>query len=135
MKISNSVCMANVSEKLNIPLSLPTFFLLLGVWLMKPLSFTNVWLLFCPLLSYSRLAPLLSFISQLHSVVACICGARSSSGHFDRAPPPMDLVRVESHFFYCTCVLYAQVKFYILLFLKVIHFVQLGVKKVCRVCV
>jgi len=38
----------------------------------------------------------LSF-SLLRSAIACIRGARSSSGHFYRTPPPMDLVRVESH--------------------------------------
>jgi len=32
----------------------------------------------------------LSF-SLLCSVIACICGARLSSGHFDTAPSPMDL--------------------------------------------
>ena len=70
---------------------------------MKPLSFTNIWLLFCPIsggiISYSVtlgwLRCCLSF-SLLHSAIACICGARSSSGQFDRTPPPMDLVRVES---------------------------------------
>ena len=34
--------------------------------------------------------------SLLRSAIACIHGARSSFGHFDRTPPPMDLVRVES---------------------------------------
>ena len=48
MKTSNGVLMANVSEKLNTPHSLPWFFPLLEVWLMKPPSFRNVWLLFCP---------------------------------------------------------------------------------------
>ena len=38
----------------------------------------------------------LSF-SLLCSAIACIHGSRSSSGRFDRAPPPMDLVSVESH--------------------------------------
>ena len=38
----------------------------------------------------------LSF-SLLCSAIACICGARLSSGHFDRAPPLMDLVIEESH--------------------------------------
>ena len=38
----------------------------------------------------------LSF-SLLCLAIACIRGARSPSGHFDRAPPPMDLVRAESH--------------------------------------
>jgi len=38
----------------------------------------------------------LSF-SLLRSAISCLRGARSSSGHYDRAPPPMDLVRVESH--------------------------------------
>ena len=27
----------------------------------------------------------------------CVCGAHSSIGHFHRAPPPLDLVRVESN--------------------------------------
>ena len=47
-------------------------------------SVTLGWLCYC-----------LSF-SLLRSAIACIRGARSSSGHFDRTPPPMDLVRGES---------------------------------------
>ena len=39
----------------------------------------------------------LSF-SLLRSVIFCLRSAWSSSGHYDRAPPPMDLVRVESYF-------------------------------------
>jgi len=35
--------------------------------------------------------------SLLRSAIACISGAWLSSGHFNRTPPPMDLVRVESH--------------------------------------
>ena len=38
----------------------------------------------------------LSF-SLLRSAIACVRGARSSIGHFHRAPPPLDLVRVESN--------------------------------------
>ena len=38
----------------------------------------------------------LSF-SLLRSAIACVHGARSSIGHFHRAPPPLDLVRVESN--------------------------------------
>ena len=38
MRTSNGMFMANVSEKLNTPHSLPWFFPLLEVWLMKPLS-------------------------------------------------------------------------------------------------
>ena len=45
MRTSNGVLMANISEKLNTPHSFPWFFLLLEVWLMKPLPFTNIWLL------------------------------------------------------------------------------------------
>jgi len=33
----------------------------------------------------------------LRSAISCLRGARSSSGHYDRTPPPMDLVRVEFH--------------------------------------
>ena len=66
---------------------------------MKPLSFTNAWLFFYPIsggmVTLGWLRCCLSF-SLLHSAIACICGAWSSSGHFDRTPPPMDLVRVES---------------------------------------
>ena len=75
-----------------------------GGCLMKPQSFTNVWLLFYLLdymgdsysLTQGWLRRCLSF-SLLRSAIACIHGAQSSSGCFDRAPPPMDLVRVESH--------------------------------------
>jgi len=35
--------------------------------------------------------------SLLQSAVQCIRGACSSIGVFNRAPPPMDLVQVESH--------------------------------------
>ena len=38
----------------------------------------------------------LSF-SLLRSAIQCIRGARSSIGHYVSAPPPMDLVRVESN--------------------------------------
>ena len=38
----------------------------------------------------------LSF-SLLRSAIACVRGARSSIGHFHCAPPPLDLVRVESN--------------------------------------
>ena len=38
----------------------------------------------------------LSF-SLLWSAIACVRGARSSIGHFHRAPPPLDLVWVESN--------------------------------------
>ena len=66
---------------------------------MKLLSSTNICLLFCPMsggiVTRLWLRCHLSF-SLLHSAIACIRGAWSSSGHFDRTPPPMDLVRVES---------------------------------------
>ena len=35
--------------------------------------------------------------SLLRSAIQCICGAHSSIGVLSRTPPPMDLVRVESH--------------------------------------
>ena len=35
--------------------------------------------------------------SLLRSAIQCIRGARSSIGAYTRAPPPMDLVQVESH--------------------------------------
>ena len=35
--------------------------------------------------------------SLLRSAIQCIHGARSSIGHYISAPPPMDLVREESH--------------------------------------
>ena len=38
----------------------------------------------------------LSF-SLLRSAIQCIRGARSSIGHYVSAPPPMDLVRIESN--------------------------------------
>ena len=38
----------------------------------------------------------LSF-SLLQSAIVCVCGPRSSIGHFHRAPPPLDLIRVESN--------------------------------------
>ena len=38
----------------------------------------------------------LSF-SLLRSAIQCIRGARSSIGHYASAPPPMDLVRVETN--------------------------------------
>ena len=38
----------------------------------------------------------LSF-SLLQSAIACVHGARSSVGHFHRAPPPLDLIRVQSN--------------------------------------
>ena len=38
----------------------------------------------------------LSF-SLLRSAIACVRGAHSSNGHFHRAPPPLNLVRVESN--------------------------------------
>ena len=38
----------------------------------------------------------LSF-SLLRSAIQCTCGACSSIGHYVSAPPPMDLVRVESN--------------------------------------
>ena len=35
--------------------------------------------------------------SLLRSAIACVCGVRSSIGHFHRAPPPLDFVWVESN--------------------------------------
>ena len=35
--------------------------------------------------------------SLLQSAIACVCSARSSIGHFYRAPPSMDLIQVESN--------------------------------------
>ena len=35
--------------------------------------------------------------SLLRSAIAHLRGAQSSFGHFDRTPPPMDLVMMESH--------------------------------------
>ena len=35
--------------------------------------------------------------SLLHSAIQCVRGARSSIQHYIEAPPPMDLVRVESN--------------------------------------
>jgi len=39
-----------------------------------------------------------SLVSGIHDTVECTVGffARSSSGHFDKTPPPMNLVKVES---------------------------------------
>ena len=37
----------------------------------------------------------LSF-SLLQSAIACVHGARSSTGHFHHAPPPLDLIQVET---------------------------------------
>ena len=47
--------------------------------------------------TWSRLALLPISVSLLRSAITCLRGARSLSNHYDRAPPPMDLVRVESH--------------------------------------
>jgi len=65
----------------------------LGGWLMKPQFSTIV----CPL-SYRLSGVMNGFrFSLLWSAVQCIQGAHSSIGVFNRAPPPMDLVQVESH--------------------------------------
>ena len=70
---------------------------------MKPLSFTSTWLLFYLLsreiCSYAITLGWLRFrlsFSLLRSAITCLRGAWSSSSHYDRAPPPMDLVKVES---------------------------------------
>ena len=78
------------------------FFQPLGGWLMDPQAFTNVSLLFY-LLSGDRFSLTLGWLhcclsfSWLRLAIACIHGARSSSGSFDRNPPLKDLVRVDSH--------------------------------------
>ena len=37
------------------------------------------------------------FVILLCSTIQCVCGALSSIRHYIEAPPPMDLVRVESN--------------------------------------
>ena len=72
-----------------------------GGWLMKPQFSTSVWLPSYRLsgvmntLVLGWLRCCLGF-SLLHSAIQCIRGARSSIGAYTRAPPPMDLVQVDS---------------------------------------
>ena len=49
---------------------------------------------YCKVMGWLRCV--LSF-SVLRSAIACIRGARSSTGHVHRAPPSLDVVCVESH--------------------------------------
>ena len=49
---------------------------------------------YCVVMGWLRCS--LSF-SLLRSAIACVRGARSSIGHFFRAPPSLDLIQVESN--------------------------------------
>ena len=73
----------------------------------------------------------LSF-SMLCSAIACIRGAWSSTGHFDRTPPPIDLVWGRVTFnvmIYCL-----SLKFCLLYLCVVLYFVSRKKKDISRIC-